>query len=135
MHSSSAWALAASSLAARASSLRFSELCQHPDLSPHLCRILLKVQKASAFMADGGLGVLHLSSRSISAHSVARHLLWLRTSNVELASESNLVSAPFADGKLLRDQALQEVLVDTHDQKRAMLAYSKKDDGKHRNFS
>lgn len=61
------------------------------------------MQGASAFMADVGLDALCLSSTR------ARRLLWWQTWNVGLASKFNFASAPFAGGKLFKDQRARGV--------------------------
>lgn len=78
-----------------------------------------RVMKADAFTADATLDALTFCSQAMASEIVARRGIWLRAWQADLRSKNFVSAYPFQGEKLFGD-ALDRILVETRDKKKAM---------------
>ncbi|KAL8213096.1 UNVERIFIED_CONTAM: hypothetical protein K2H54_060713 [Gekko kuhli] len=103
----------ATSLAARASLGWAHQLLSELSAgSQKFKEYLERIEKASAFMADGSLDSMRFSARAMASAVVARRHLWLKSWNIDSLSKTNVATYAFLGGKLFGD-TLNRILIET----------------------
>ncbi|XP_034262888.1 uncharacterized protein LOC117658879 [Pantherophis guttatus] len=80
---------------------------------------------AAEYSADATLNSAKFASRAIASSVTARRLLWLRYWQASMKFKWKLASAPFK-GENLFGEALEPVLIETHDNKKVLRSMSRR---------
>lgn len=95
------------------------DLLQEADTDPlAIKRSLLKIKRAAQFSADDSQDAIQFSAHV--AIVVVHRNVWLKHWKIDPLSKSNLATAKFSGRLLFGDQALDKVLMETKEKKKAM---------------
>lgn len=93
------------------------------QLIPEDCRRALegatRMLKAVSFMSDATLDAMVFASRFLSSAAAARRTIWLRAWPTTYQDKAIVTSCPFQGDKLF-GEALERILIETTDKKKAM---------------
>ncbi|XP_042333486.1 uncharacterized protein LOC121935728 [Sceloporus undulatus] len=121
-------AASSTSILTRAAHLWAKDLMlEVPKGNTRLCQGINKLLKVLAFAANSSLDIVQFSSRAQAASIPVRRCLWLKNWQVNTRSKQNLTLALFSGTKLF-GEALDPVLIETKDKKKALPSTTHQDD-------
>ncbi|KAL8203143.1 UNVERIFIED_CONTAM: hypothetical protein K2H54_041896, partial [Gekko kuhli] len=107
----------------RATTTWANNLLKNPEVSLLvLRRTLLKMKRAAEFAADASQDNIQFCTRAQAANIIVHRNIWFKHWKVDTLSKCNLATEKFSGRLLFGESNLDKVLVETREEKKAMLS-------------